>query len=59
MRKLTDNILIDRTYSTVVMLMTITDTVCPDFLNKDMQLLIGKCFDKLPEQIKIDLRVEK
>lgn len=54
-----DDILISRTYDTVTILGIIADTVCPEFLEKDLQDLIEKCYNKLPARIELTLLEEE
>lgn len=50
---LPEEVIRSRTYDTSVMLMAIADTVCPPFLQKEIQDLIAKCFERLPDKFEI------
>jgi hypothetical protein len=47
------DIQINRIYDASVMLMAIYETVCPDFLKEDIQNLLQKCFDNMPEKFEM------
>lgn len=47
------DIQISQTYDTSVMLMAIADTVCPEFLQTDIQNLLQKCFEHMPEKFEM------
>ncbi len=48
-----DRVELSRAYDTSVVLMAIADTICPEFLEKDMQTLIEKCFSVLPQKMEV------